>query len=168
MAMVVVLPGTESDAAAGRIAALMRERTGVSLFTRGECAASPGAELIVAASHPGQRIELGEGCILVCLEPCGQTVLARRAHLLIAEGLPVPPGILTAQVISMGRGSKNTVTVSSVQGERAMISLQRTVAALDGESVEPCEMALDLPDEASLPDALAAAAALLLCGAAPQ
>lgn len=59
MAMVVVLPGTESDAAAGRIAALMRERTGVSLFTRGECAASPGAELIVAASHPGQRIELG-------------------------------------------------------------------------------------------------------------
>ena len=61
MAMVVVLPGTESDAAAGRIAALMRERTGVSLFTRGECAASPGSELIVAASHPGQRIELGEG-----------------------------------------------------------------------------------------------------------
>ena len=42
-----------------------------------------------------------------------------------------------------------------------MISLQRTVAALDGESVEPCEMALDLPDEASLPEALAAAAALL-------
>lgn len=49
-----------------------------------------------------------------------------------------------------------------------MISLQRTVAALDGESVEPCEMALDLPDESSLPEALAAAAALLLCGAAPQ
>ena len=49
-----------------------------------------------------------------------------------------------------------------------MISLQRTVSALDGESVEPCELALDLPDEAALPEALAAAAALLLCGAAPQ
>ena len=49
-----------------------------------------------------------------------------------------------------------------------MISLQRTVSALDGESVEPCELALDLPDEAALPEVLAAAAALLLCGAAPQ
>lgn len=166
MAMVVILPGKESDALAARLAGLLRGRAGVSLFTRDECAACPEARLWVAAAHPGQQIELGEGCILVCLEPCDGTVLARRAHLLIAEGLPVPTGILAAQVISMGRGSKNTVTLSSLQGERAMVSLQRTIVALDGEPVEPCEVALEIKGEAALPEALAAAAVWLLCGTA--
>ena len=103
---------------------------------------------------------------MVCLEPCRETVLARRAHLLIAEGLPVPAGILAEQVISVGRGSKNTVTVSSLQGERAMVSLQRTIVSLDGEQVEPCEVALALKGEAALFETLASAAVLLLCGSA--
>lgn len=164
MALVVVLPGKQSDTLASRLASLLRERVGVSLITRNDCLLSPGTSLYVVAANAEQNLELGEGCILVCLEPCPQTVLARHAHLLLGEGLSIPEGILATQVISLGQGAKNTLTLSSLQEGRAMVSLQRDALSLDHAVIEPCEYPIRLPSEQHLPEALAAAAILLLCG----
>lgn len=165
MALVVVA-GQHSDRSAEAIGALLGRYRSVSLLTRGVCEACPDAQVRIAAAHPGQRIALEEGCILVWLEEAGPAE-GQGVHLLLGEGLAVPAGIRPAQVISLGRGSKNTVTVSSLQGERMMISLQRTVASLSGEPVEPCELPFGLPRGTDLPQALAAAAILLLGGFSP-
>ncbi len=163
MALVVVA-GNNSDRSAEAIGALLGRYRTVSLLTRGICEACPAARMRVTAVHPGQRVALGKGCVLVCLDEGAGPAEGQGVHLLLREGLAVPPGLEPAQVISLGRGSKNTVTVSSLQGERMMISLQRTVESLDGNPVEPCELPLDLPAGIELYEALAAAAALLLAG----
>lgn len=100
-----------------------------------------------------------------------------------AEGTPLPqscrtvllPGetretspVRAASAVSYGPSPRDSLTVSSREGERMWIALQREVVTVDGAVVERQELPLTLsPGEEPL-TALAAAGALLLLGVPPE
>ena len=70
-------------------------------------------------------------------------------------------------VLSYGASSRNTLTLSSLDGERASVAVQREFTALDGRAVERQE--LILPCGGCSPDLLLAqAGAALLLGRLPE
>lgn len=71
-------------------------------------------------------------------------------------------------VISCGMNGKNTVTLSSVGGSAALVSLQRTVTDIYGRDREPAEFRIRLTHSRSPFAVAAAAAALLLLGITPD
>lgn len=84
-----------------------------------------------------------------------QTENQNAAELLSGWGIPV---------ISCGMSVTDTLTLSSVGAEGAVVCLQRSIPTLDGATVEPFEAPLNLPcDSYAL---LCVAAVLLLSGQA--
>ena len=84
--------------------------------------------------------------------------------LLLPEGV-CPGGVRARQVVSYGLGGRNTLTLSSMD-TRLMLSVQRQLTDLRGETVEVQEIAL--PDDWQRwekPQMLALAGVCLLCGA---
>ena len=71
-------------------------------------------------------------------------------------------------VISCGMNGKNTVTLSSVGGSAALVSLQRTVTDIYGRDREPAEFRIRLTHSRSPFAVAAAAAVLLLLGITPD
>ena len=83
--------------------------------------------------------------------------------LLLPEGV-CPGGVRARQVVSYGLGGRNTLTLSSMD-TRLMLSVQRQLTDLRGETVEVQEIAL--PDDWQRwekPQMLALAGMCLLCG----
>lgn len=83
--------------------------------------------------------------------------------LLLPEGV-CPGGVRARQVVSYGLGGRNTLTLSSMD-TRLMLSVQRQLTDLRGETVEVQEIAL--PDDWQRwekPQMLALAGVCLLCG----
>ena len=75
-----------------------------------------------------------------------------------------PGGVRARQVVSYGLGGRNTLTLSSMD-TRLMLSVQRQLTDLRGETVEVQEIAL--PDDWQRwekPQMLALAGVCLLCG----
>ena len=84
--------------------------------------------------------------------------------LLLPEGV-CPGGVRARQVVSYGLGGRNTLTLSSMD-THLMLSVQRQLTDLRGETVEVQEIAL--PDDWQRwekPQMLALAGVCLLCGA---
>lgn len=70
-------------------------------------------------------------------------------------------------VLSYGVSSRNTLALSSLDGQRASVAVQREFAALDGRAVERQELVL--PYDGGSPDLLLAeAGAMLLLGRLPE
>ena len=67
-----------------------------------------------------------------------------------------------------GMNGKNTVTLSSVGGSAALVSLQRTVTDIYGHDREPAEFRIRLTHSRSPFAVAAAAAVLLLLGITPD
>jgi len=68
------------------------------------------------------------------------------------------------QTITCGLSQKDTLTYSSIDAERAMISLQREIKTIDGETVYPMEIPIKLKSIHGDYPALASFAVLLLSG----
>ena len=84
--------------------------------------------------------------------------------LLLPEGV-CPGGVRARQVVSYGLGGRNTLTLSSMD-TRLMLSVQRQLTDLRGETVEVQEIALpDAWQRWEKPQMLALAGVCLLCGA---
>lgn len=66
------------------------------------------------------------------------------------------------QLISCGLRQRDTLTLSSLDSQKPVFSVQRPITALGGESLEIGEYPLNLPDAQSHQDIIAAAAVLLL------
>lgn len=70
------------------------------------------------------------------------------------------------QTVTCGLSQKDTVTFSSLENDRAVVSLQRGLKALDGSDIEPVELPCSfLPSHSEYP-LLAAVAVLLLSNVA--
>lgn len=83
--------------------------------------------------------------------------------LLLPEGV-CPGGVRARQVVSYGLGGRNTLTLSSMD-TRLMLSVQRQLTDLRGETVEVQEIALpDAWQRWEKPQMLALAGMCLLCG----
>ncbi|WRS28831.1 hypothetical protein U6B65_06820 [Oscillospiraceae bacterium MB08-C2-2] len=66
--------------------------------------------------------------------------------------------------ITCGMASMDTITLSSITEESAVINLQRTITCLDGQLVEPQEIPIKLHSAAGKYAIMAAAAALIASG----
>ena len=118
----------------------------------------------------------------------GQRVSGRHPALLVVSpraaerGLPLPercrtvllPGELggaplrAASAVSYGMSPRDSLTISSREGETLWVALQRELVTVDGRIVERQEFPLALePGEQEL-SVLAAAGALLLLGVPPE
>ena len=63
-------------------------------------------------------------------------------------------------VITCGASQKDTVTYSSFTGEKAVISLQRSIISFSGKTIEPFEISVEMDENDSIFCALAFAALL--------
>ena len=70
-------------------------------------------------------------------------------------------------VITCGRGSKNTLTVSSISEESMLLSLQRNIEDIKGRQIEPCEIKVNILKNEDIFSVLAATAVLLMYSITP-
>lgn len=71
-------------------------------------------------------------------------------------------------VITCGINNKNTVTLSSINGDNLLITLQRTLIDINGNHIYPCEFKISLTKPYSPFSIMSAFAVLLLNGITPQ
>ena len=69
----------------------------------------------------------------------------------------------TRQIISCGMGRKDTITLSSLENDRPVLSLQRKIYSFSGNLIEPEDFPL-FTDQKNYKAIMAAAALMLLCG----
>ena len=74
----------------------------------------------------------------------------------------------TKQAVSYGPSPRDTLTLSSREGDHLWAALQRELVTVDGRVVEPQEFPLELEENTTSMSALAAAGALLLLGVPPE
>ncbi len=70
-------------------------------------------------------------------------------------------------VITCGINNKNTITISSLTTDSALITLQRSVIDINGNRLEPCEFKIRLSKPYAAFSIMAATAALILNGISP-
>lgn len=71
-------------------------------------------------------------------------------------------------VISCGMGTKNTVTVSSIKENTALVTFQRNLTDIYGKTIEPAEYKIKLKGKYSEFSVMASTAILLLHGINPE
>ena len=118
-----------------------------------ELAASP-LELLTIS--PGARGWAGAGAVrcAAALLPCTAGPLARA--------------LSVRQAVSYGTSPRDTLTFSSLEGDRLCLAVQRELVTLTGAVVEQQELVLPFPTGASPLPFLAAAGTLLLMGVPPE
>ena len=73
-----------------------------------------------------------------------------------------------AYVITYGFSPKATLSVSSFDGERIVMCLQRSITALNGTLTEPQEFVISLTDEKKTEAVMLAVAVAVVCGATAE
>lgn len=115
-----------------------------------------GTAQVWKAEHPA--LLSGEGYDLLVVSPravgwAGE-VLSCETVLLPGAAGPLAGSLRAARAVSYGLNPKDTLTVSSLNGERICVALQRGVIRLDGEVVE--EQEIVLPYTGELPELILA------------
>lgn len=122
-----------------------------------------GAERHVTHSHPSLLV-VSPGAAAKRLELPG----ACRTVLLPGDAGELLDGLRAASAVSYGTSPRDSLTISSREGDRLWAALQRELVTVGGQVVERQEFPLTLaPGTKELP-ALAAAGALLLLGVPPE
>ena len=93
---------------------------------------------------------------------------ACRTVLLPGDAWGLPEGLRAASAVSYGLSPRDSLTLSSREGERLWCALQRELVTLDGAVVERQEFPVLPPPGLEPLSALAAAGALLLLGVPPE
>jgi len=109
----------------------------------------PGSVLMAADRTAPHRLELDDGVIVVT------GAENRRIHRLL-RGRANP-------LITCGTGLRDTLTLSSTDGQRALLCAQRQLPTVTGEWLEPFEFSVQLY-RCSMRWALLAAGAAAVCG----
>ncbi len=132
--------------------------------------AEKGTALVRACRHPA--LLAGVALDVLIVSPgatgwAGASALSCRTALL-PGGLSALTRALPADtVLSYGSSSRNSLTLSSLDGRRASVAVQREFVALDGQAVERQELVL--PYDGTPPDLfLAQVGAALLLGRLPE
>ena len=93
-----------------------------------------------------------------------------RCRMALLPGDAPLPGwdLQAASAVSYGSGPKNTLTLSSREGRKLWLALQRELVTIQGQVVDRQEFPWILDHGASPQSALAVAGALLLLGVPPE
>lgn len=124
--------------------------------------------VLIGAQHP--VILLGENMDLLVVSP-GAAGWAGAGGLhcrlaLVPEGAGVlMKGLKAEGVVSYGSGTKNTITLSSLEENRICLAIQRELVTVEGNMVERQELVLPYPQQGQTPEFfMARIGALLLLG----
>ena len=105
---------------------------------------------------PAARGWAGAGAV-----PCGTVLLPGTAG-------PLARALNARQAVSYGTSPRDTLTFSSLEGDRLCLAVQRELVTLGGAVVEQQELVLPFSTGASPLPFLAAAGTLLLLGVPPE
>lgn len=94
--------------------------------------------------------------------------VACRTVLLPGDAGELLAGLRAASAVSYGTSPRDSLTISSREGDRLWAALQRELVTVGGQVVERQEFPLNLSPGASELPTLAAAGALLLLGVPPE
>lgn len=115
-----------------------------------------GARLELLTVSPAARGWAGAGAV-----PCGTVLLPGTAG-------PLARALNVRQAVSYGTSPRDTLTFSSLEGDRLCLAVQRELVTLGGAVVEQQELVLPFSTGASPLPFLAAAGTLLLLGVPPE
>lgn len=136
---------------------------------------SLGCELgeirLVSGRHPAEFA--GEAVDLLCIGPESDGWAGARSAecdviLLPGAAGPLARGMRCRSAVSYGTSPRNTLTFSSLEGDKICLALQRELVSLAGHVVERQEFVVPFPPEEDPMTFLAAAGVLLLLGAKPE
>ena len=93
-----------------------------------------------------------------------------RCHTVLLPGGKggLPPEIYARGAVSYGLSGRDTITLSSREGQRMWVAVQRELVRLDGTVLERQELPVRIPAWADELQALVLAGAMLLLGASPE
>lgn len=130
-------------------------RKGLSRFggLAGECVSDGRPALLVVSPRVARKGNVQANC---------------RTVLLPGETGELLPGLQAASAVSYGTGPRDTLTLSSREGERLWAALQREVVTVKGQVVDRQEFPLTVGRGEDARAALAVAGALLLLGVRPE
>ena len=126
---------------------------------------------LVTGRHPAELAELGLD--LLAVSPgargwAGAGAIHCRSVLLPGGVGALVRHLRAEQAVSYGTSPRDSITFSSLEGDRLCLALQRELVTLTGGVVEQQELVLPrLPGDSPLPT-LAAAGVLLLAGVPPE
>lgn len=109
--------------------------------------------LVVSPRAAADKLALPDQCRTVLLPGHAGEVLSR---------------VHAAAAVSYGTGPRDTLALSSQEGERLSVALQRELVTVKDQIVERQEFQLCVPPPSSALSALAAVGALLLLGVPPE
>lgn len=167
MVIVLLASGADSEKAALALYGLLQRSRRVMLLCDPLCHFAGGnPDFCIVVCGKGQQVSLDastrcivlvpEGCRSPSAAPSGATVLSFSES---GSGIALDG---SQQLISCGLRQRDTLTLSSLDSQKPVFSVQRTVTTLGGEPLEIGEYPLNIPDEQSHQDIIAAAAVLLL------
>lgn len=164
MLEVIIAPLPDGGRAARDISALLSDYRPTATLSDGVYRRPAGRDGYLIIGTPLRRVE-AKGCILIVGEGAAAIPRVEGGSPVLLCGVHAGASGLTGQIISCGLGVRDTITVSSLTRESAVVSLQRPVTTLSGRRVEPCELPLSLPSGMDVHHVLAAAGVLLLSDA---
>ena len=129
-----------------------------------------GAE-VSAGRHPAELAAVPLELLVIspgALGWAGAGAVHCRTVLLPGAAGPLARTLQAGQAVSYGTSPRDTLTFSSLEGDRLCLAVQRELVPLSGPVVEQQELVLPFPTGASPLPFLAAAGALLLCGVPPE
>ena len=126
---------------------------------------------MVEGRHPAEFA--GEALDLLCIGPesAGWAGLrAAECGVLLLPGAagPLARGLRCRSAVSYGTSPRDTLTFSSLEGDRICLALQREFVSLAGRVVERQEFVAPFPPGEDPMTFLAAAGVMLLLGASPE
>lgn len=167
MVTILLPPGDDSEKAACALFDLLQRSHHTMLLCDALCYFTVGnPDFCIAVCNTARQVSLEAAarCIVLVPEggrspftaPPGATVLSFSER---------GPGITldgSQQLISCGLRQRDTLTLSSLDSQKPVFSVQRTVITLGGEPLEIGEYPLIISDEQKHQNIIAAAAVLLL------
>ena len=128
--------------------------------------------VVYRGCHPAELA--GESLDLLVVSPgatgwAGAASVTCRLLLLPGSAGPLARGMRVEGAVSYGTGPQNTITLSSLEGDKICLAIQRELVTVEGGMVERQELVLPYPAGQETPDLFMArvGAMLLLCGSPP-
>lgn len=125
----------------------------------------------VRGVHPAAFVE--RAMDLLCVTPgavgwAGAGAIVCRTVLLPGSSGPLARTLRAGSAVSYGSSPKDTLTISSLEGDQLCAALQRELVTVEGRVVDRQELVLPFRPGASPHLKLAVVGALLLLGAPPE
>ena len=139
--------------------------TGFAVLERGEQL----ARRLVARFGPAVGADQRPGLLVVAPEVCVSMWGKLECETVLLPGSAAHQlGELRARsAVSYGLSGRDTITLSSAEGRRLWVAVQRDLVRLDGTVLERQEVSIHIPEGADELQTLALAGAMLLLGAEP-